>query len=552
MDHTQFLTPYVPDPKYSACVAYFCMEYAIDQSLKIYSGGLGYLAGSHLRSSAQLLQNTIGIGILWKYGYYDQGRQSNQHMNVSFLEKHYSFLEPTNINFQITVHKSPVTVTAYYLDPRHFGTAPLFLLTTDLPENDYLARTISYYLYDANPETKVAQSILLGIGGVRLLDELKLTPSIYHLNESHALPVAFALQEKYQDWEAVRRRLVFTNHTPEEAGNQKTSIHLLNEMNFFANVPMDDVRHATQQYADVLDHTLACLRVASVANGVSRMHTETLRQMYSQQTGLCPLVSITNAQDRHYWADERLYHILEHPNGSSLRERKQAMKKSLFNDVADQTGKLFKPDVLTVVWARRFAGYKRAGLLLYDMERFMALVSNDERPVQIIWAGKPYPHDRSGVDMFDRLVEVCQSLPNCAILTGYELRLSKFLKRGADVWLNTPRIRHEASGTSGMTAAMNGAINVSIPDGWFPEFVRDGINGFMIPAADTHLPDNEIDAADASQLYDLFEKQLIPLFYNQPNEWEAIMRNSLEDILPYFDSQRMVAEYYDKLYLSLR
>lgn len=545
---TQRIPPYEPDPQYATRVAYFSMEFAIEQPLKIYSGGLGYLAGSHLRSAAQLQQNLIGIGILWKYGYYDQTRRPNQHMEASFLEKHYSFLEPTNITFQITVHQAPVLVTAYYLDPKHFGTAPLFLLSTDLPENDYLAQTISHYLYDVSLEAKVAQSILLGEGGVKLLDALQLTPEVYHLNESHALPVAFALYEKYQNWKEVRSRLVFTNHTPEEAGNQKTDMQLLANMSFFGNIPVDEIRQATQQRGPVLNHTLACLRLAGIANGVSNIHTDVLRHMYQDQPGLCPIVPITNAQDYTYWADKTLYELLRQPNGTRLRQRKQAMKKALFDEVADQTGKLFSPNVLTIVWARRFVGYKRADLLLHDLERFQKLINNVDYPVQLIWAGKPYPHDSFSIDLFNQLVDTCLALPNCAVLTGYELRLSKLLKQGADVWLNNPKIKREASGTSGMTAAMNGAINVSIPDGWVPEFARDGLNCFVVPAADYSLPDEEKNAADANHLYQVLENQVIPIFYDEPERWESLMQHSLTDILPTFDSKRMAADYYQKMY----
>ncbi|WP_247235554.1 alpha-glucan family phosphorylase [Telluribacter sp. SYSU D00476] len=545
---TNYSLPYIPDPKYTTRVAYLSMEYAIHQPLKIYAGGLGYLAGSHLRSAAHLLQNTIGIGILWKYGYYDQTRQQDQHMGATFVEKHYEFLEPTHIKFQITVHQAPVMVTAYYLDPRYFGTAPLFLLSTDLPENDYLARTITHRLYDANPETKLAQQMLLGTGGVKLLDELGLTPEVYHLNESHALSAAFALYEKYHDWEVVRRKMVFTNHTPEEAGNQKTDLRLLDRMSFFGQVTVEEALRATQQAGQVFDHTLAAFRLSSIANGVSRMHTETVKRTYSQHGGLCPTIAITNAQDQHYWADKDLYRHTHQHDLAALLEHKQAMKQPMLEEVADQTGKIFSPRVLTMVWARRFAGYKRPELLLHDMDRFQRLLSNKQFPIQIIWSGKPYPTDYTAIGTFDLIVETCKQYPNCAILTGYELRLSKELKQGADVWLNTPRVTREASGTSGMTAAMNGAINLSTLDGWFPEFVRDGINGFVIPPVDYQKPHFEQDAADAAQLYDLLENKVLPMYYQEPGRWAAMMRSSMDDILPYFDSERMVAEYYDRMY----
>jgi starch phosphorylase len=542
-----FALPYQPDPKFATSVAYFSMEFAIDQPLKIYSGGLGYLAGSHLRSAVQLRQNVVGIGILWSYGYYDQDRQPDQHLRVSFLQKQYAFLQPTNLRFQITIHRTPVTATAYYLPPEVFGSAPLFLLTTDLPENDQVSRNLSHRLYDDNLPAKIAQSILLGQGGVRLLDLLGLTPQIYHLNESHALPVAFALYEKFGNAGAVRERLVFTNHTPEEAGNQKTDIRLLDKMSFFGDIPLDEARRLTQTDGDVLDHTLAALRLAKRANGVSKMHTETLRRMYGDWPGIAPLEAITNAQNEPYWADAELYQHLNAGNDAALTQRKHALKKPLFDVVADQTGKLFRPDVLTIVWARRFAAYKRAELLVRDRARFERLVSNPDFPVQIIWAGKPYPADYGAIGTFDYLVDVCKPYPNCAVLTGYELWLSKKLKQGADVWLNTPRITREASGTSGMTAAMNGAVNVSIPDGWVPEFLEDGVNGFSIPA-NAELSIQEQDEQDAEHLYRLLEEVVIPMYYQQPDRWLGVVKRSMTDVLPRFDSARMATEYYEKLY----
>jgi starch phosphorylase len=187
-------------------------------------------------------------------------------------------------------------------------------------------------------------------------------------------------------------------------------------------------------------------------------------------------------------------------------------------------------------------------LLLQNSDRFHRLVSNTQRPVQIIWAGKPYPMDYTAIGIFDKIVNICKSYSNCSIMVGYELKLSKLLKRGADVWLNVPRITHEASGTSGITAAMNGAVNVAIPDGWFPEFAKDKFNSFIIPPCDPSLPVTRQDELDANSLYDLLENEVIPAYYNTPSRWLSIVKNSMKDIVPRFDSNRMAAEYYEKLY----
>ena len=229
----KFQHPYEFDPKYKKAVAYFSMEFAIDQPLKTYSGGLGFLAGSHMRSAYELKQNMVGIGILWKYGYYDQIRKGDQSMDALFQQKIYSFLEDTEITFQIEINNHPVHVKAFYLSPEVFGTIPMFFLSTDMPENDYLAQTTSHKLYDSDPAGKVAQSILLGVGGAKLLDLLNHETEVYHLNEAHALSLAFSIYSQTKDLVDLKEKLVFTTHTPEEAGNEKHDIRLLDKLGFF-------------------------------------------------------------------------------------------------------------------------------------------------------------------------------------------------------------------------------------------------------------------------------------------------------------------------------
>src|SRR3954471_23010540 len=246
MDFRNFNVPYQVDRMYSKRVAYFSMEFAVQNALKIYSGGLGFLAGSHMRSAYELKQNLIGIGILWKYGYYDQARNQDQTLQVTWVEKNYSFLEDTGIKFQILIHEAPVWVKVYYLNPETFKSAPLFLLSTDLPENDYVSQTITHRLYDANVATKVAQFILLGVGGATLVDHLNFNPDRYHLNEAHGLSAAFYLYQKFnKNIEEVRKRLVFTTHTPEEAGNEKHDIHLCHKMSYFCGLTVDEVKKLT-------------------------------------------------------------------------------------------------------------------------------------------------------------------------------------------------------------------------------------------------------------------------------------------------------------------
>ena len=549
MSFENYSVPYEAEARYSKKVAYFSMEFAIHQPLKIYSGGLGFLSGSHLRSAYELRQNLIGVGILWKEGYYDQARNTDQTLNVVWIDKIYNFLEDTGIMFQIPIHDHPVWVKVWYLNPKTFNTAPLFLLSTDVPENDYVSQTITNRLYDGNAATKIAQFILLGVGGAKLLDELNFNPDLYHLNEAHAVSSVFYLFKKFGNKEEVKKRLVFTTHTPEEAGNEKHDIFLCEKMSYFCGMPLAQVRELTGMTDDLFNHSLAALRFAHLANGVSQLHGEVSRQMWKKYEGICEIKSITNAQNWRYWADKQLYRAREEGNNSSFDDRKKYLKKRAFEIVADQTGKLMDPTVLTIVWARRFAGYKRAELLTRDHKRFEALLNNPKYPVQIIWAGKPYPLDFPAIADFNHLVSISKQYKNVAVCTGYELTLSKRLKQSADVWLNNPRVPREASGTSGMTAAMNGAVNLSTNDGWICEFINNGNNGFVVPPADyMNMHVEEQDEYDLNKLYEILENEILPIYYNDFDTWRQIVKNGMRDVQFQFDSNRMANEYYEILY----
>lgn len=532
---------------YKKRVVYLSMEFGIDQALKIYSGGLGYLAGSHMRSARQLGQNMIGIGMLWKLGYYDQVRDAQSNMQVLLREKYYTYLEDTGIEVPVVVRGNKILVRAYYLAPDIFDTVPMYFLTTDIDANDSLSRSITTRLYHPNDATRVAQNIVLGIGGAKVAEALG-GADIYHMNEAHSLPVAFHLLERYETLEKVKEHLVFTTHTPEMAGNSVRSIHLLREMGFFGTIPFEEVSRITGMTGNDFEYTPAALRMAKVANGVSQLHGKVANRMWANYEGICEIKAITNAQDEVYWTDQKLNRALQDQNPSRLMSRKKELKKRLFKIVADQEGDLFDENVLTIVWARRFAGYKRADLLFRDMERFDKLINDPERPVQIIWAGKPYPEDHNGVNQFNYIKGLTFYHKNIAILTGYELQLSRRLKEGADIWLNTPRRPQEASGTSGMTAAMNGAINLSVQDGWIPEFAKDGINCFTLPIADTSKDHYQQDNEDHENLMSLLENVVVPMYYDRPDEWAERMMNSMSDVVPRFDSKRMADEYYKEIY----
>jgi len=542
------LHTYNIDKKYSTSVAYFSMEFAIHQALKIYSGGLGFLSGSHMRSAYDLKQNMIGVGILWSYGYYDQGRDEDRNLKVEFRRKRYYFLEDLNISVTVLINSKPVTVKAYLVPCELFGTAPLILLSTDVEENDYLSRTITHKLYDSNNETRIAQEIILGIGGAKVLEALKCNIDIYHMNEGHSLPLAFELLAKEKDLEQVKQKVVFTTHTPEKAGNEEHNINLLHKMGFFNGVSIEDMKEITGIKGDMFNLTIGALKISKITNAVSKMHGEVANKMWEHIEGICNITYITNAQNRRYWTDKGLLKALDEHEDFELEARKKHLKRMLFIEVANQTGKMFDPEVLTIVWARRFAEYKRPGLLKHDFARFEKLITNTKQPVQIIWAGKPYPFDSGAINIFNELNYISRDYKNMAVLVGYELNLSMLLKKGADIWLNTPRVTREASGTSGMSAAMNGAINVSMPDGWHPEFCMEDISAFTIPAEARGLSIEEQDETDSKNLMDILENKVIPLYYDNKKRWLEMMKQSITNVIPAFDSGRMAHEYYSKMY----
>jgi glycogen phosphorylase len=543
-----FAHPYEISSDYAKSTVYFSCEFAIDQSFKIYSGGLGFLAGSHMRAAADLRQNLCGIGILWTYGYYNQERGENRELAVKFRKKEYAFLKDTGIRYTVPVHGHSVWVKVMFLAGEIFNTVPMFFLSTDVEENDELSRAITHRLYDHDPLRRIAQYIILGAGGARLLDELGVHPEVYHLNEAHGLSAAFYLYEKHRSLAEVKKRLVFTTHTPEEAGNEKHSFKLLHDFSFFGNVSEGDVRKITGIEGDEFNHSLAALRLARIANGVSKLHGEVARKMWKNSPSICEITHVTNAQNKKYWVDHDLEDARIRADTEQLRNRKRELKEYLFRVVADQTGKLFNPDVLTLVWARRFAGYKRPDLIARDTQLFRSLLQNSQHPIQIIWAGKPYPFDYSAIDTFNHLIRLTKDYSNATVLVGYELELSRFLKNGSDIWLNNPVVTREASGTSGMTAAMNGAINVSTDDGWVCEFAKDGQNSFIMSPADPSLSPEDRDRYDMLSFYQIMNDKILPLYYDQPAEWSRLMLNSMNDVIPYFDADRMVDEYYRKIY----
>lgn len=522
-------------------VAYLSMEVAADQALKTYAGGLGFLAGSHLRSAHALGQNMVGVTILWSYGYYDQTLGREGQVVVSNIRKNYDFLEDPGVMVPLNIRGQRVLIRAYRLAPGTFGTVPIYLLTTDIPENPPQLRSITHNLYDADEVIRLAQEMVLGMGGYRVLEAAGEPIELYHMNEGHALPVAFEMLGRGMSRDQVRERLVFTTHTPVKAGNEVHDVDLMLEMGFFG--PRVDREDAVALGGTSFGLTPAALRLSRRANAVSQRHGEVASAMWETIDDGCEIIAITNAQNQAYWQDPGVAAAADADDPAALMARKRELKARLFERVADECGKLFDPDVCTVVWARRFADYKRAWLPLKDKARLKLLL--DAGKLQILWAGKPHPNDTGACELINWIQEETRPMKGAAVLTNYDLALSRLLKEGADVWLNTPRRPKEASGTSGMTAAMNGAVHFSTWDGWHLEYADEGVNSFGIGVDGP--PTETLDEDDQASMMRVLEDEILPR-YADAAAWGATALAAVKTVTPMFDSDRMAREYETRLY----
>lgn len=524
-------------------VAYFSMEIAMDQSLSTYSGGLGFLAGSHMQSAGYLQMPIVGVTMLWSYGYYDQRIDHTGQVEVAYIRKYYDYLTDLDIYTEVETFGEKVKVKAYRVDPHLFGTCPVYLLTTDVEGNSEWARSISYKLYDGNEKIRIAQETILGIAGVRILQAVGYNFDVIHMNEGHALPAAFELLRQYDgDLEKVKKKTVFTTHTPVAAGNEVHWVDTLMQGGFFADCPRE---RAVALGGENFSLTVAALRLSRIANAVSQLHGLVANKMWEWVDGRCPIRAITNAVNIHYWQDAR---IGAAKTAKELLKAKRDMKVELFKYIADTAGKRFDPDVLTITWARRFADYKRAWLILMDKDRLNKLLESNK--IQIIFSGKFHPDDVMGREMFNKILHRSHTLKNVVVLPGYELELSAKLKRGSDIWLNTPLRPFEASGTSGMSANMNGTLHLSIYDGWTVEGTFNGINGYTVEyeGLDDEMPWEERHWKDHEAVMSIIENDIIPTYYDDKEEWARLMRQAIRTAAAYFNSDRMVIEYYNRLY----
>lgn len=607
-------------------IAYFCAEYGVHNSLPNYSGGLGILAGDHLKSASDLDLPLTAVGLLYRYGYFRQNIRHDGWQEEAYHDVFESELALTPVidadggRITVSVHiRGREVVAQVWL--AHVGRISLYLLDSNVPQNSDVDRLITGHLYGGDTETRIVQEKVLGIGGVRLLRKLGVDPSVFHLNEGHSAFLTLELAREYLGIyadnsfatavEAVRKKCVFTTHTPVAAGNDVFSPKLLSEC--FSKEYIESLKLTEDEFlalgrVELGDHeeffgmTPLALRMTRSANGVSAKHGEVSRNLWLKMfPGLrdakaVPITSVTNGVHAPTWVAPAFQTLYEKQIGANwheivrngdawaravdslpdtdiwnthrtlkslliafIRERTRSKDTGTRNTINEHenTQNLFSPDVLTIGFARRVAAYKRWDLLFSDIDRLLKMVDDAERPVQFVFAGKAHPQDRTAKSILQELMSINHDSnwqKRAVFIEDYDQDVARYLVQGVDVWMNVPRRPMEASGTSGMKAAMNGALNLSILDGWWIEGFN-GENGFAIGGLSAEGADEEMDTADAEALYLKLETEVIPAYYSHdenglPIEWIRRMKNSIATLTPQFSSDRMVQEYVERIYSS--
>jgi starch phosphorylase len=602
---------------------YFSTEYAIHESLPIYSGGLGVLSGDHLKSASDMGLPLVGVGLLYKYGYFKQllsidGLQQEEHIENNFLHMPLQAVkneDGTDLIVEIDTDVEKIYARAWKIQ---IGRVPLYLLDTYLNKNSDNVKNITGQLYGGDRDMRIRQEIVLGVGGIKLLKALNIDPDVMHINEGHS---AFLLLEKIRQYvkdfnlsfeaafQMVKNTSVFTTHTPVPAGNEVFSNDLF--LKYFDKLckeiritkeqllqlgafPTKDVRNLKD-----FSMTILALKTTNKANGVSRLHSTVSRDMWQGiWTNLprkeIPITYITNGIhtdtwlsyefsglfDRYLgdaWRDEPANHDIwnrvQHIPDAELwrsherrRERlvsfararlcRQLEKNGASQKMLSYADEVLDPDALTIGFARRFATYKRGNLIFKDLHRIKKILTNKEFPVQIIIAGKAHPQDVAGKAIIQSIVELSKDpelIHKVVFLEEYDVNVAHYLVQGADIWLNNPLRPEEASGTSGMKAAVNGVINFSVLDGWWCEGYN-GNNGWTIGSINYYADRTYQDEVESNVIYEVLEKEIIPLFFTRgqdgiPRGWIEKMKSSMQTIGSVFNTNRMIEEYTRKFYI---
>ena len=596
-------------------IAYFSAEFGLHESLPIYSGGLGVLAGDHAKEASDLGLPFVGVGFLYPQGYFRQRLDPSGWQEAIYTKLNFADVAATpaitpdghEVVVEVELPGRTIYAKVYRIQ---VGRVSLFLMDTDIHPNSPQDRELSARLYGGNQEMRVAQEIVLGIGGVRALRQLGIAPTVWHMNEGHSAFLVLELARELvqqgmafaEAVRAIRTRTVFTTHTPVPAGNDAFPLPLI-EKYFWQYWPQlglnrdEFVNVALQQqsWGPTFAMTVLALRLSERHNGVSKLHGQVARGMWhwlypDRQPDEVPITSITNGVHTATWLAPEMRRLFEAYMGHDWEEHLDDVARwqqiyEIPDDVLWETHRTLKrqlvafarerarqrhlqlgtppvvwpvldEEALTIGFARRFATYKRATLIFKDIERLKAILNRNDRPVQIIFAGKAHPADDPGKLLIQQVYQLSQQ-PGFAgkilFLEEYDMYVARRLVQGVDVWLNTPRRPHEASGTSGQKASLNGAPNISILDGWWPE-AYNGRNGWAIGEEREYANQDEQDWNDAQQLYHVLEHEVVPLFYERgqdgiPHGWLARSKEAIATIAPVFSTRRMVKEYTSRMYM---
>jgi len=601
-------------------VAYFCAEFGVHNSLPLYSGGLGILAGDHLKSASDLNLPLVAVGLYYRFGYFRQRLNREGWQEEAYRATLAGELPLRSVNdefgqpllVEVSMRGRPVRAQAWRAD---VGRVRLYLLDTDVAENEEVDRLVTGHLYGGDRETRLVQEKMLGIGGARLLRKLGLQPSVFHLNEGHSAFLTLELTRELIESEGldfaaaseqVRERCVFTTHTPVAAGHDEFSADLIDKA--FGNSYETALGLSREEFLalgrvngsseEAFGLTPLALRMCHSTNGVSRMHGEVSRELWQKMwpgrsPNEVPITSITNGVHPGTWVApvmRRLYeqHVgddwierardagvwsygVETISGLELWQAHSLLKQRLVafirdhsfdarlargdnEDFIEAARTMFDPEALTIGFARRVAGYKRWDLLLSDPERLTRLINDPERPIQFVLAGKAHPQDENAKAVLQRLINWQRDSSvrhGIAFIEDYDQEVARQLVQSVDVWMNVPRRPLEASGTSGQKVAINGGLNFSVLDGWWLEGY-DGDNGFAIGDL-SELSEEEADRNEADSLYRVVTEEIVPRYYTRdaegiPSQWVAMMKRSIQTLVPIFSSDRMVAEYAERIY----
>jgi starch phosphorylase len=602
-------------------IAYFSTEFGLHETLPIYAGGLGILSGDHLKGASDLGLPLIAVGFMYTHGYFSQRITEDGWQEAHYVRLKYSELpilpimtidgEPLTISVEL-----PGRQVKARLWEIHVGRVKLYLLDSDVEGNSVSDRELTARLYTSDLDSRISQEIILGIGGVRALRNLGYNPSVWHLNEGHS---AFLNLERAREMiasghsfdeakEQIYASSIFTTHTPVPAGNDEFPEWLIDKY-FSSLIPELELDREQffslgrnpNPWGSTFSMPVLAIRMSRYRNGVSELHGQVARDMWhhlwpEMRVDDVPITFITNGVHSGSWLARRLrslfdqylgenwmdsldenqaWEAVENIPDAELWEVRRHLKRKLVYYMRERardqwlnrgihpvqvvaSGVLLDPYALTIGFARRFATYKRANLILRDLDRLLDIVNRPNMPVQIIFAGKSHPADEPGKMLIQEVYRIVKKAENggrLVFLEDYDMNLARYLLQGVDVWLNTPRRPHEASGTSGMKAAMNGVLNFSVLDGWWREGYN-GKNGWAIGRDVDYDNPNQQDEEDAISLYNILETQIIPLYYKKrssdglPGEWIEMTKESIRTLSPQFSIRRMVKEYVEQLYVK--